>query len=604
MFSDFDAASLCRSLYFFKGDEPLDWDFLDLSNTTTGIAWGVKSGPDGVDNLVFRGTSNIQDGLRDIELLPVTPKDQRYAPLGEVHGGFFEEVPRVVDAILARNPRGNIRLIGHSYGAAHAYLVSECLACWGIEAPAFLFGEPPSTKKIPRPARSWVNGGDIIAAPPFWPYAVRSDPLRLNEPPSADDDWPWPLSWHHVELYQSGLAKLQAPAPVIVQPARLPVTLTLTASQKTVCERIINAFETGSARGDYGCISIFHDGPHECRQITYGRSQTTEYGNLAELVQMYASAGGEFSTDLAPYAALVGKRPLVDDAKFKNLLIRAGREDPMMQETQDAFFDKRYFQPAQKWAEDHGFTLPLSMLVVYDSFVHSGEILPFLRSSFSEKTPSDGGDEKLWITAYVKARQNWLATNARTILHATVYRTQCFLTEIARGNWELSQLPIFAHGVRIDDAPFSHVPPAAPSITQPASKPTEPVMTAAATTAAHTAPVAATAGVNVSTASLVSNLIGTLMSSIVTIGAPLLGIMQGTTTGQYIAAGLFGIAGLGGVITHVYQMVTNNSQASNNTIAAINAVSSGAAQILATVQAASAHAGTAVQANPTPAAAS
>ena len=51
----------------------------------------------------------------------------------------------------------------------------------------------------------------------------------------------------------------------------------------------------------------------------------------------------------------------------------------------------------------------------------------------------------------MQARNDWLATNSRQVLRPTVYRTQCFAHEIARGNWNLSQLPIIAHGVRVDD---------------------------------------------------------------------------------------------------------------------------------------------------------
>ena len=222
-FSDYDAASLCRSLYAFAGDAPIVWDFLDLSDTKTGIAWGVKAGENGVDNLVLRGTSDFQDAWRDIELFPAKPSG-RYAPIGEVHGGFFEDVPRVVDTILARNPKGNICIMGHSLGAAHAQLVSECLACWGMEVPVFLFGEPPSTRKDPRSARSWCNGSDPITAPPLWPYTRRKGLLMLNEPPADDDDWGEFAGWHHIEKYQAGLAKLQAPAPIIVNTEEAAMT--------------------------------------------------------------------------------------------------------------------------------------------------------------------------------------------------------------------------------------------------------------------------------------------------------------------------------------------------------------------------------------------
>ena len=74
--------------------------------------------------------------------------------------------------------------------------------------------------------------------------------------------------------------------------------MNLTNQQRRVIDRTINAFETGKADGDYGAISIFKDGPHDIPQITYGRSQTTEYGNLHELIRRYAGAGGQFSAQL------------------------------------------------------------------------------------------------------------------------------------------------------------------------------------------------------------------------------------------------------------------------------------------------------------------
>jgi len=223
----------------------------------------------------------------------------------------------------------------------------------------------------------------------------------------------------------------------------------LTSEQKRICEQVINAFETGSVEGDYSCISIYHDGPNKIRQVTYGRSQTTEYGNLDELVQMYADANGTFSGQLRPYVDKIGVAPLVDDGQFKQLLRDAGKNDPVMRDIQDVFFDKRYFHPAMAWADGHGFTLPLSALTIYDSFVHSGGILGFLRKRFPESPPAGGGDEKTWITQYVAARGDWLANAENPDLHPTVYRTRCLAAEIARGNWDLAQLPIDANGVKV-----------------------------------------------------------------------------------------------------------------------------------------------------------
>lgn len=223
----------------------------------------------------------------------------------------------------------------------------------------------------------------------------------------------------------------------------------LNKNQKSVIERVINVFETGSPAGNYAALVIFHDGPGKIRQITYGRSQTTEYGNLRELVQNYVDAGGMFSDALKPFAANVGKTPLTDNATFKDLLHKAGQLDPVMKSAQDAFFEARYFRPAMKWADDQGFTLPLSMLVIYDSYIHSGSIRQEIRSMFPESPPSRGGDEKAWITAYVNARHKYLANNKNPVVRPTVYRTQCFKEQIQKNNWNLDMLPISAHGTNV-----------------------------------------------------------------------------------------------------------------------------------------------------------
>jgi chitosanase len=226
--------------------------------------------------------------------------------------------------------------------------------------------------------------------------------------------------------------------------------MNLTSQQKSICEHIVNVFETGSIEGDYGALVTMNDGPHGVRQVTYGRSQTTEYGNLEELVQMYVDSHGTFSDKLRPYLPKIGVTPLAGDNEFKQLLKDAGNNDPIMRQVQDVFFDRRYYKPAILWASDNGFTLPLSALVIYDSLVHSGGILDFLRKRFSETTPANGGDENTWITQYVDVRQDWLANHSNELLRKTVYRTKCFKREMDRQNWDLMQLPIDAHGVNVN----------------------------------------------------------------------------------------------------------------------------------------------------------
>ena len=223
----------------------------------------------------------------------------------------------------------------------------------------------------------------------------------------------------------------------------------LNETQKRLVQRIVNVFETGSPDGDYSNISIYKDGPHNIRQITYGRSQTTEYGNLRTLVEQYVAVGGLFSKELRPFSNKVGSTPLTDDANFKHLLKRAGREDPLMRKTQDSFFDRVYYRPAIKWADVQGFMLPLSALVIYDSFIHSGSIIWVIRNMFPESPPASGGNEKAWTTAYVNARHRWLGSHPRPPVRNTVYRTRCFKNEVKRGNWDLSQVPINANGTKV-----------------------------------------------------------------------------------------------------------------------------------------------------------
>jgi len=206
----------------------------------------------------------------------------------------------------------------------------------------------------------------------------------------------------------------------------------LTDQQKRLCEQVINVFESGSVEGNYAAISIYADGPHGMKQVTYGRSQTTEYGNLEDLIEMYVKANGLYSPQLKPYLDKIGVTPLMDDAAFKQLLRDAAKKDPLMRKVQDEFFDKRYFQPAMAWADTGGFTHPLSALVIYDSFIHSGSIPDFLRKRFPVVLPVKNGVEKDWIKQYVDARHLWLSQHSNKILQRTIYRTQCFKNEIAR----------------------------------------------------------------------------------------------------------------------------------------------------------------------------
>ena len=216
------------------------------------------------------------------------------------------------------------------------------------------------------------------------------------------------------------------------------------ADQKRKILQIVNVFETSSPEGRYDIIAVFKDGPvmdgERIQQITYGRSQTTEFGNLKRLLEMYIETGGKFAADLSPYMSNLGKMPsLCANMDFRNLLKQAGKDDPLMRKCQDDFFDSYYYLPALAWFNQFGFTEALSLAVIYDSFIHSGSIRQDIRQKFSASPPVKGGDENTWIIQYVDARYDWLKNHANQKLHSTVYRMDCFKMQIKNENWDLSQ---------------------------------------------------------------------------------------------------------------------------------------------------------------------
>ena len=220
----------------------------------------------------------------------------------------------------------------------------------------------------------------------------------------------------------------------------------LTEKQQRTIIDIVNAFETG---GKYDKVATERDGDNNRHQISYGVAQVTEYGKLRQLLSRYIYKGGKYSYRLAPYMAKVGVEPLVGDLNFIQILKDAGKYDPIMREVQDGFFYTDYFKPALDWATATQFRDPLSMLVIYDSFIHSGGIHGFLRKRFAERVPVEGGNERKWIQAYVEARHKWLGTHTKTILQKTIYRTRLFQDLINDKNWYLAKLPIYANGHKI-----------------------------------------------------------------------------------------------------------------------------------------------------------
>ncbi len=202
---------------------------------------------------------------------------------------------------------------------------------------------------------------------------------------------------------------------------------------------IVNIFETGKPHGNYSAIAVLNDGAG----VSYGIKQFTHRsGSLMQVVEKYlatdASAGSETLQSRLPILRRSTKLAidtLAGDSRFKEAL-KSAAATKEMRAAQDAIATERYMKAAIDECQAFGFTLPLSFAVVYDSIVHG-----------SWRTPAEHlgpvRDEKTWIRLYVEHRHEWLKSIAR--LRTTTYRTNFFLKEIARGNWQL-ELPMNVHG--------------------------------------------------------------------------------------------------------------------------------------------------------------
>lgn len=223
----------------------------------------------------------------------------------------------------------------------------------------------------------------------------------------------------------------------------------ISSDKKALFREVINCFEndSNSPKTDYSTIYIYHDGPGDRRQITQGFG-ITEYGNLKSLVGYYIKADGKNAQAFQKYYDDIGVRALVDNKEFIRLLVSSSKEDQVFRDCEDKVFEDKYYTPAVNFFQAGGFTENLSMMVMLDSFIHSGSIPPFLRSRFQTKLPSKGGDEYKWITDYITVRRSWLANHSRPALRTTVYRMDCFKKQIANRNWAFNP-PIIANGVTL-----------------------------------------------------------------------------------------------------------------------------------------------------------
>jgi chitosanase len=233
--------------------------------------------------------------------------------------------------------------------------------------------------------------------------------------------------------------------------------MNLTADQLHVIDCVLAIFETGRVPSgrSYSTCTILPDGAG----ISYGKHQATDKaGSLDAIVKHYVTLGGTHAATLQGMLPLLASNASSKEkpggpysapvAALINALVAAG-SDPLMQKAQDDVFARDYLAPAINHAKDIGLTKPLSLLVVYDTCIHSGPGgVGNVRRMFPEPSPARGGNEEVWVRAYLRARRNWLATHSMKVLHATVYRMDALMALVDAGAWDLAK-PLTVRGQRI-----------------------------------------------------------------------------------------------------------------------------------------------------------
>ena len=222
----------------------------------------------------------------------------------------------------------------------------------------------------------------------------------------------------------------------------------LSELQKQAAQAIVNIFETGKTLGDYARVTLLSGDPGH---LTYGRSQTTlGSGNLYLLVKSYCAApDATYARRLKAYLPRLADIDigLDRDGDFRELLKEAGG-DPVMQDEQDRFFDRVYWDPAARTAQVFGFVEPLSTAVIYDSLIHGSWSAMRDRTNVRHGAPQSCG-EKQWVSHYVAERRDWLATSSNHLLRRTIYRMDAFASLFAQGNWSLV-IPLSVCGVSVN----------------------------------------------------------------------------------------------------------------------------------------------------------
>ncbi|WP_372411736.1 chitosanase [Streptomyces luteireticuli] len=200
----------------------------------------------------------------------------------------------------------------------------------------------------------------------------------------------------------SGLsARIQAAAPGLDDPHKKDIAMQL------VCSAENSSLEW---RKYFAYIEPYDDGRGYTGGIVGFTSRT---GDMLELVENYTKA--KPGNPLAAYLPALRKANGSDShsglGKPFEEAWRKAAQDKAFQDAQEALRDRMYFNPAVKQAKDDGLRT-LGQFIYYDAIVMHGpgndsDSFGGIRKSALArvKPPSQGGDEKAYLNAFLDARK-------------------------------------------------------------------------------------------------------------------------------------------------------------------------------------------------------
>ncbi len=225
--------------------------------------------------------------------------------------------------------------------------------------------------------------------------------------------------------------------------------MSFTERDKAAARAILSVFETSQKQGDPAAVAVLDDGAG----VSYGIKQFTHGGGaLEEVLREFARLAPAHQASATRYADQLRNRSAANveqmgaDLSFRQWLRQAGRT-PEMRTAQETIADRNYLNPALAECERNGFIEPLSLAVVFDSYVQGSWERCKRDTNAKHRRPVP---EKRWIVDYLATRTQFLQGRKSGAARASVYRPATFQKLIERGNWKLAT-PFTVHGRTIEE---------------------------------------------------------------------------------------------------------------------------------------------------------